>query len=242
MVIFNIKKTLLEQKRINLSGNLYHKTQLDFAYYNNYIEGSTITPDETASIYDTGTILTSSDKVIVLKDATETKNHFTLFKYMLDTIDDKLTEEMIKKFHFILKDGTLTDSEKKWFNVGEYKKKKNFVGNITTSLPNEVSKDMKNLLAWYNSISKKTLEDIIEFHVRFEKIHPFQDGNGRTGRIIIFKECLKNNIFPLIIEDNRKQEYYDALKEAQKNNDYKKIIDLFYQEQKVYYDNVKDLI
>ena len=119
-----IKKALVEQKNIDLSGNLYHKTQLDFTYNTNHIEESTITPDETANIYDTGTILTSKDKVIVLKDATETKNHFTLFKYMLDTIDDKLSENMIKKFHFILKDGTLTDSEKEWFNVGEYKKRK----------------------------------------------------------------------------------------------------------------------
>ena len=225
MVIFNIKKTLLEQKRINLSGNLYHKTQLDFAYYNNYIEGSTITPDETASIYDTGTILTSSDKVIVLKDATETKNHFTLFKYMLDTIDDELTEEMIKKFHFILKDGTLTDSEKEWFNVGEYKKKKNFVDNITTSLPNEVSKDMKNLLAWYNSISKKTLEDIIEFHVRFEKIHPFQDGNGRVGRMIMFRECLYNDIMLFYIEDRNKDFYLRGIREYQNNNEKGYLID-----------------
>ena len=118
-----IKKALIEQKRMNLSGNLYHKTQLEFAYNSNHIEGSTITPDETASIYDTGTILADKDKVIVLKDATETKNHFTLFKYMLDTLDEKLSEEMIKKFHFLLKNGTLTESEKEWFNVGEYKQK-----------------------------------------------------------------------------------------------------------------------
>ncbi len=112
MEISEIKKALIEQKNIGLSGNLYHKTQLDFAYNSNHMEVSTITPDETASVYDTGTILTSSEKVIVLKDATEIKNHFTLFKYMLDTIDDKLSEEMIKKFHFILKNGTLTDNEK----------------------------------------------------------------------------------------------------------------------------------
>ena len=124
MKVNEIKKALIEQKNMNLSGNLYHKTQLDFAYNTNHIEGSTITPDETASIYDTGTILTSGDKVIVLKDATETKNHFTLFKYMLDTIDDKLSEDMVKRFHFILKDGTLTDNEKEWFNVEKYKEKK----------------------------------------------------------------------------------------------------------------------
>jgi len=168
----------LNKKNIGLSGNLYHKTQFDFAYNTNHIEGSTITQDETASIYETGTILTSKDKVIVLKDATETKNHFTLFKYMLDTIEDDLSEDMIKKFHFILKDRTLTDSEKEGFNVGEYKKKKNFVGNIETSLPKDVPNDMKELMEWYHKIDKKTVEDIVEFHVRFEKIPPFQDGNG----------------------------------------------------------------
>lgn len=178
MDVGKVKKALIEQRKMNLSGNLYHKTQLDFAYNTNHIEGSTITPDETASIYETGTILTSSDKVIVLKDATEVKNHFTLFKYMLDTIEEKLSEDMIKRFHFILKEGTLTDEEKEWFVVGDYKKKKNFVGNITTSLPSEVAKDMQNLLDWYEKIDNKRVEDIIEFHVRFECIHPFQDGNG----------------------------------------------------------------
>lgn len=220
-----IKQALIEQKNINLSGNLYHKTQIDFAYNTNHIEGSTITPDETASIYDTGTILTSKDKVIVLKDATEIKNHFTLFKYMLDTIEDKLTEEMIKKYHFILKEGTLTDSEKEWFNVGEYKQKKNFVGNITTTLPSNVPKDMNQLLNWYNNIDKKTIEDIIEFHVRFEKIHPFQDGNGRVGRMIMFRECLYNDIIPFFIEDRNKGYYIRGLKEYQTNNEKGYLID-----------------
>ena len=225
MEVSKIKKALVEQKNIGLSGNLYHKTQLDFAYNTNHIEGSTITPDETASIYDTGTILTSSDKVIVLKDAIETKNHFTLFKYMLDTIDDKLTEDMIKKFYFILKDGTLTDSEKEWFNVGEYKKKKNFVGNITTSLPNDVAYDMKELLNWYDKIDKKCFEDIIEFHVRFEKIHPFQDGNGRVGRMIMFRECLYNDIMPFFIEDRNKDFYIRGIKKYQINNEKGYLID-----------------
>ena len=225
MTITEIKEALITQKNMNLSGNLYHKTQLDFAYNTNHMEGSTITLDETASIYDTGTILTSKDKVISLKDATETKNHFTLFKYMLDTIEDKLTEDMIKKFHFILKDGTLTDDEKKWFNVGEYKSKKNFVGNIETSLPSDVNKDMKDLLNWYDNISNKNLEDIIEFHVRFEKIHPFQDGNGRVGRMIMFRECLYNNIMPFYIEDRNKDFYIRGLKEYQLNNEKGYLID-----------------
>ena len=197
MEIIEIKKALTLQKKLNLLGNLYHKTQIDFAYNSNFIEGLTITPDETASIYDTGTILTSNDKVIVLKDAIETKNHFTLFKYMLDTVDEPLTENMIKKYHFILKNGTLTDEESKWFNV---------------------AKDMKKLLNWYNDIKAKTFEDIIEFHVRFEKIHPFQDGNGRVGRMIIFKECLCNNIMPFYIEDRNKEFYIRGIKEYQNNN------------------------
>lgn len=219
MEISKIKKALKEQKNMNLSGNLYHKTQIDFAYNTNHMEGSTITPDETASIYDTGTILTSSDKVIVLKDATETKNHFTLFKYMLDTIEEKLSEDMIKKFHFILKDGTLTDSEKEWFNVGDYKKIKNFVGNITTTLPKDVEKDMKELLKWYDSLFEKKIEDIIEFHVRFEHIHPFQDGNGRVGRMIMFRECLYNDIMPFFIEERNKDFYLRGIKEYQTNNE-----------------------
>ena len=247
MEISEIRKALIEQKNMNLSGSLYHKTQIDFAYNTNHLEGSTITPDETASIYDTGTILTSSDKVIVLKDATETKNHFTLFKYMLDTLHENLTEEMIKKFHFILKDGTLNDSEKEWFNVGEYKKRKNFVGNITTTLPKDVPNDIKKLLKWYNGISKKKIEDIIEFHVIFERIHPFQDGNGRIGRMIMFRECLCNDIMPFFIEERNKEFYLRGIKEYQMNNkkgylidtclnsqdNYEKLVNYFLEEDKL---------
>ena len=223
-----IKNALIRQKENNLSGNLYYKTQIDFAYNTNHIEGSTVTPDETESIYETGTILTSEDKVIVIKDITETKNHFTLFKYMLDTINEPLSEDMIKKYHFILKNGTVDDSDREWFNVGEYKKLKNFVGNIETSLPSDVPLDMKNLISWYNDIKNKTILDIIEFHVRFEKIHPFQDGNGRVGRMIMFRECLYNNIVPFYIEDRNKSFYIRGLKEYQNNNEKNYLIDNFY--------------
>ena len=144
---------------------------------------------------------------------------------MLDTIDDKLSIDMIKKYHFILKDGTLTDSEKEWFNVGEYKKKNNFVGNITTSSPDNVADDMKNLLDWYDKIPNKTIEDIIEFHVRFEKIHPFQDDNGRVGRMIMFRECLYNYIMPFYIEDRNKDFYIRGIKEYQTNNEKGYLID-----------------
>ena len=213
-----IKEALIKQKNMNLSGNLYYKTQIEFAFNTNHIEGSTITKDETESIYDTGTILASEEKVIVIKDVTETKNHFTLFKYMLDNVDVGLSIDMIKKFHYILKEGTLTESEKSWFNVGKFKKLKNYVGDIETSLPENVSKDMEDLLLWYHSLTNITLEDIIEFHVRFEKIHPFQDGNGRVGRIIMFKEWLHNDIIPFYIEDRNKAFYLRGLKEYQTKN------------------------
>lgn len=213
-----IKEALIKQKNMNLSGNLYYKTQIEFAFNTNHMEGSTITKDETESIYDTGTILASEEKVIVIKDVTETKNHFTLFKYMLDNVDVGLSIDMIKKFHYILKEGTLTESEKSWFNVGKFKKLKNYVGDIETSLPENVSKDMEDLLSWYHSLTNITLEDIIEFHVRFEKIHPFQDGNGRVGRIIMFKECLHNDIIPFYIEDRNKAFYLRGLKEYQTKN------------------------
>ena len=225
MTVKDIKKALIEQKSIGLNGNLYHKTLVDFAYNTNHLEGSTITSDETESIYDTGTILTNKDKVINLKDATETKNHFTLFKYMLDTLDESLTEDLIKKFHFILKSGTLKDDEVGIINIGEYKSLKNFVGNITTSSPKNVSTDMKKLLDWYNKIDNKTVEDIIEFHVRFEKIHPFQDGNGRVGRMIIFRECLVNDIMPFYIEERNKPFYIRGIKEYQTNNEKGYLID-----------------
>lgn len=213
-----IKEALIKQRNMNLSGNLYYKTQIDFAFNTNHMEGSTITKDETESIYNTGTILASEEKVIVIKDVIETKNHFTLFKYMLDNVDVELSIDMIKKFHYILKEGTLTESEKSWFNVGEFKKLKNYVGDIETSLPENVSKDMEDLLLWYHSLTNITLEEIIEFHVKFEKIHPFQDGNGRVGRIIMFKECLHNDIIPFYIEDRNKAFYLRGLKEYQAKN------------------------
>ena len=215
----------MEQKNLDLSGNLYCKTQTLFAYNSNKIEGSTTTLEETESIYDTGTILANEEKVIVIKDVTEIKNHFTLFKYMLDNVDEELSIDMIKKFHYILKDGTLTESEKSWFNVGEFKKLKNYVGNIETSLPDNVSSEMEDLLLWYHNLTNITLEDIIEFHVKFEKIHPFQDGNGRVGRMIMFRECLVNDIMPFYIEDRNKDFYLRGMREYQINNEKRYLID-----------------
>lgn len=208
----NVLKVLREQKEMKLKGNLYHNTQIIFAYNTNHIEGSKLTEDQTRYIYETNTLLTEKESITNLDDIIETANHFKLVDYMLDVAEEELTEEMIKEFHKILKEGT-SDSRKDWFNVGDYKKLANEAGNMKTTLPKNVQKDMVKLMQWYNSLEKITIEDIIEFHYRFECIHPFQDGNGRVGRIIMFKECLKNNIIPFIILDKDKLFYYRGLKE-----------------------------
>ena len=208
----NVLDVLREQKEMGLKGNLYHNTQVIFAYNTNHIEGSKLTEDQTRYIFETNTILFEGQTVASVDDILETANHFKLVDYMLDVAEEKLTEEMIKEFHKILKEGT-SDSRKEWFNVGEYKKLANEAGNMQTSLPKNVVKDMAKLMEWYNSLKKITIKEIIEFHYRFERIHPFQDGNGRVGRIIAFKECLKNNIIPFIILDKDKLFYYRGLKE-----------------------------
>lgn len=215
----NVLEVLREQKEMKLKGNLYHNTQIIFAYNTNHIEGSKLTEDQTRYIYETNTLLTEKESITNLDDIIETANHFKLVDYMLDVADEELTEEMIKEFHKILKEGT-SDSRKDWFNVGDYKKLANEAGNMKTALPKNVQKDMAKLIQWYTSLGKITIEDIIEFHYRFECIHPFQDGNGRVGRIIIFKECLKNNIIPFIILDKDKLFYYRGLKEYKNEKGY----------------------
>ena len=215
----NVLEVLREQKEMKLKGNLYHNTQIIFAYNTNHIEGSKLTEDQTRYIYETNTLLTEKESITNLDDIIETANHFKLVDYMLDVADKELTEEMIKEFHKILKEGT-SDSRKDWFNVGNYKKLANEAGNMKTSLPKNVQKDMVKLMQWYNSLGKITIEDIIEFHYRFECSHPFQDGNGRVGRIIMFKECLKNNIIPFIILDKDKLFYYRGLKEYKNEKGY----------------------
>jgi len=215
----NVLEVLREQEEMQLKGNLYHNTQIIFAYNTNHIEGSKLTEDQTRYIYETNTLLTEKESITKLDDIIETANHFKLVDYMLDVADKELTEEMIKEFHKILKEGT-SDSRKDWFNVGEYKKLANEAGNMKTSLPKNVQKDMVKLMQWYNSLEKITIENIIEFHYRFECIHPFQDGNGRVGRIISFKECLKNNIVPFIILDKDKLFYYRGIKEYKNEKGY----------------------
>ena len=215
----NVLDVLREQKEMGLKGNLYHNTQVIFSYNTNHIEGSKLTEDQTRYIFETNTILFEGQTVASVDDILETVNHFKLVDYMLDVAKEKLTEEMIKEFHRILKEGT-SDSRKEWFNVGEYKKLANEAGNMQTSLPKNVAKDMSKLMEWYNSLEKVTIKEIIEFHFRFERIHPFQDGNGRIGRIIAFKECLKNDIVPFIILDKDKLFYYRGLKEYKSEKNY----------------------
>ena len=206
-----VLERLKEEKEMRLKGCLYHYTQVKFAYNTNRIEGSKLTEDETRYIYETYTISTGKNKTANVNDIIETVNHFSCFNYLLDIAEKPLSEIIIKEFHKILKTGS-SDSFKDWFRVGEYKTRKNIVGDIETALPSEVNKKMKSLLSNYLK-GNIDLNKIIDFHYNFEKIHPFQDGNGRVGRLIMFKECLKNNIIPFIIEDEKKQFYYMGLKE-----------------------------
>ena len=202
---------LREQKAGRYSGGIYHKTQIDLTYNSNHMEGSCLTHDQTRYIFETNTIGVEN-KVLNVDDVIETVNHFRCIDRIIDNAKAALTERFIKELHLILKNGT-SDFGKEWFAVGDYKKLPNEVGGMDTALPEEVAGKMKVLLAEYNAKEEKTFEDILDFHVRFERIHPFQDGNGRVGRLIMFKECLKYNIVPFIIEDNLKLFYYRGLKE-----------------------------
>lgn len=203
---------LQDEKASKYSGGIYHKTQIELTYNSNHIEGSRLTHDQTRYIFETNTIGAEKNEVINVDDVIETANHFRCIDMIIERANVALSEEFIKELHFILKTGT-SDSRKEWFAAGDYKRRPNEVGGMETALPEETADKMKNLLAEYNSREKKTLEDILEFHVKFEGIHPFQDGNGRVGRLVMFKECLKYNIVPFIIEDNLKMFYYRGLKE-----------------------------
>ena len=211
MPVKTLLSILQEEKRTKYAGGIYHKTQIDLTYNSNRIEGSRLTHDQTRYIFETNTIGVENE-VLNVDDVIETSNHFRCIDLIIDHAASTLSEYFIKKLHHILKTGT-SDSRKDWFAVGEYKRLPNEVGGMQTSLPEEVADRMKALLSDYNAVPKKTLDDILDFHVRFERIHPFQDGNGRVGRLIMFKECLKYNIVPFIIEENLKLFYYRGLKE-----------------------------
>ena len=205
-----ILQTLREEKAAKISGGLYHELQVRMTYNSNHIEGSRLTEDQTRLIFETNT-LDAGDGVPV-DDILETVHHFRAIDYVIDCADDLLTEEIIKELHFILKRDT-KDSTLDWFAVGDYKKRPNVVGGRETAKPKDVPAQMKALLDAYNAKREVTINDIIAFHAEFEKIHPFQDGNGRVGRLIALKECLRFNIVPFLIEDSKKTFYYRGLSE-----------------------------
>lgn len=215
-------QTLLEilqrEKANKYSGGIYHKTQIEMTYNSNHIEGSRLTHDQTRYIFETNTLGIMGEAVNV-DDVIETVNHFRCIDLIIDKAKAALTEKFIKELHLILKNGT-SDSRQEWFAVGAYKKMPNEVGGMETALPEDVAAEMQALLAAYSAQKAKTLNDILDFHVRFERIHPFQDGNGRVGRLIMFKECLKYGIVPFIIEDNLKMFYYRGLKEWDREKGY----------------------
>lgn len=217
-----VPQTLLEilqaEKRSQAHGGIYHKIQIELTYNSNYIEGSRLTHDQTRYIFETNTIGVAEDGICV-DDIIETTTHFRCIDEIIENAKTTLSEKFIKHLHFILKTGT-SDAKKDWFAVGNYKRLPNEVGGQETTLPEQVAGEMKALLAQYNTKAEKTLEDILEFHVQLERIHPFQDGNGRIGRLIMFKECLKHNIVPFIIENNIKLFYYRGLKEWSRERGY----------------------
>ena len=209
---------LKEQKASKYSGGIYHKTQIELTYNSNHIEGSRLTHDQTRYIFETN-IIGIQDEVVNVDDIVETVNHFLCIDQIIELANYNLSEAFIKQLHYILKSGT-SDSRKTWFAVGEYKRFENEVGGSATAKPADVSGEMRNLLKRYNLSKQKTLKEIIQFHYEFEKIHPFQDGNGRVGRLIMFKECLRNGITPFIIEDDIKEFYYRGLKEWKNEQGY----------------------
>jgi Fic family protein len=202
-------EALREQRASRMKGSIYHRVQVDLTYHSNHIEGNRLTHDQTRYIFETNTI-GITDAAVNVDDIIETTNHFRAIDYVIDETDGKLTESYIKHLHLLLKSGT-SDASRPWFNVGDYKHLPNEVGGMDTTLPEDVHSEMAKLLEEYNAKQEVTFEDILDFHHRFEAIHPFQDGNGRVGRLIMFRECLRNNIVPFIITEELKMYYYNGL-------------------------------
>ena len=208
----NLLEILSEEMAMGLKGGLYHQTQIKLAYNSNRIEGSSLSEEQTRYIFETNTISIAGNEVAKVDDIIETVNHFACFDLMLTHAKEKLSEDMIKKYHSVLKTGT-SDARKDWFRVGDYKARPNMIGDIKTTAPAKVPGEMQKLIASYGKAEHISLEDIVEFHYHFECIHPFQDGNGRVGRLIMFEECLANGIMPFIINNEHKLFYYRGLKE-----------------------------
>ena len=214
----SLLQILREEKSAGRRGGIYHKVQIDLTYNSNHIEGSRLSHDQTRYIFETNTI-GFADKAVNVDDVIETANHFRCIDMVIEQAGNTLNEKFIKSLHATLKSST-ADSRKDWFAVGEYKRFPNEVGGEETTAPENVAAEIQTLLASYNTSSTKTFNDIVAFHVAFERIHPFQDGNGRVGRLILFKECLKHNIVPFIIEDDLKLFYYRGLKEWNREQGY----------------------
>ena len=242
MEISRLKEELIQQRKSRFKGNIYHYSQVNFAYNSNKIEGGRLSEDETEEIFETDSFIPKSEEAIKLDDLIEMKNHFRLFDYTLDTLNDDLSKEMIINMNKILKRNT-TDEENPRYNVGGFKivpNKIRLINVIDTSAPEDVEKDIGNLLLEYKKIKNVTIEDIIDFHYKFELIHPFGDGNGRVGRMIMFRECLKNNIMPFIVLDNDKPFYMRGLKNYK--NDKLFLIDTIKHEQDLYEDIVNEML
>ena len=242
MEIARLKEELIQQRKSKFKGNIYHYSQVNFAYNSNKIEGGRLSEDETEEIFETDSFIPKSDETIKLDDLIEMKNHFRLFDYTLDTLNDDLSKEMIINMNKILKRNT-TDEENPRYNVGGFKIIPNKIGLINvidTSAPEDVEKDIGNLLLEYKKIKNVNIEEIIDFHYKFELIHPFGDGNGRVGRMIMFRECLRNNIMPFIVLDNDKPFYMRGLKNYK--NDKLFLIDTIKHEQDLYEDIVNEML
>lgn len=225
--------TLYVEKNKKIRSGIYGLTQRELAYNSNKIEGSTLSKRHTESLFEHGTIFSMENEVYKPKDIEEMQGHFAMFNYMMDTFWEPLSEEIIKGLHKQLKQCVFEDIAN-GYNIGEYKGRKNFVSDITTALPDEVPEKMQELLSWYHSIKTVNLEVLAELHARYENIHPFQDGNGRTGRIILFRECLLQGLCPFIIRDGVRAEYLTKLHKAQTEHEYEPLAKLFRQAQKEY--------
>ncbi len=229
---FLSERLKIERDRFDRSG-VYAYTQRLLAYNSNKIEGSTLSEEQTASLFDNGT-LPKSDDSYRAKDVEEMNGHFLMFNKMLDTLSEPLSAELIKQFHYELKSGVFEDRAN-GYAIGEYKKRPNMVGMYQTARPEDVAQEMCLLMEWYGSRSVD-VSTLAEFHARYESIHPFQDGNGRTGRLIIFRECLKNGLVPVVIEDTNRDIYIEALKEYREKKIPDKLTNLFEKEQQFYFD------
>lgn len=216
---------------------IYGYTQRALAYNSNRIEGSTLTEDQTAALFEEG-YLPATEEVYRRKDIEEMNGHFLMFNHMVATLGEALNEELVKRFHYELKAGVFEDRAN-GYAIGDYKKRANTVGGLNVTLPSEVQEKMTEFYSWYKGVDEVTLYTLAELHARYELIHPFQDGNGRTGRMILFRECLKNDIAPFIIHNENRIQYVDALKTAQLAGDYTKLVRFFEKEQDAYMEQCK---